>query len=129
MKTASSTLYTIGKVFNIISIVLAVLAVIFAAVFLGTAPAVVEAATRDGITAFDTLKKVELFATLTLINSILALIVSCLVLFFANKATKALKKDDGSIAPHVIMLIIGVFGDIFYFLGSLFGLFYASKNK
>ena len=57
-----------------------------------------------------------------IIGAAVAFIVALIVFCFAKKASKALGENPNDTTPHTIMLVIGVFGDVFYFLGGLFAL-------
>ena len=56
------------------------------------------------------------------IGGAFALVLSIVTLVLANNATRALDNGIKENAPHIVMIVIGVLGDIFYLLGGIFGL-------
>ena len=123
MKNASKAMYTVGKVFSIIEIVLWVLLLIMSVLFIALAGAMSEiegTGTAEEITAMG--------ITLTITFGIL-LIVSIIVLILASRAKKALDNNTKENGPHIMMIIIGIFGDIFYTLGGIFGLIAENQNR
>lgn len=122
MKNASKIMYTIGKVINVIEIVFAVLFILLSVLIISQPNAIAEEAIKQGATALDTPQKAQSCGIVMLVGAIIALIVSIVIFILATRAVKRLKENDKGTTPHVIMLVIGVFGDIFYFLGGLFGI-------
>lgn len=59
--------------------------------------------------------------TLTIVGAVLTA-VYCALFALATHTSKALNNNVKENAPHILMIIIGVFGDIFYLLGGIFGL-------
>ena len=118
MKKASRVFYTIGKVFNIIGIVLFfVFAIIFAC-----------CAFNDSM-LLDMAKELQ-----KPLQETKDLCVTCFVLFLiegiiniatlviATIASKSIKQEDGRLAPHIAMIVIGALSwDVFYLLGGIFG--------
>ena len=117
MKSASKVMYTIGRVFNIIAIVLFAILLIFGIVFAATPDKIVELsedfAEADAARAYG--------VTLIIVAAIFLIIYS-VICGLAGHARKALNNGRTDKAPHIIMIIVGVFGDIFYLLGGIFGL-------
>ncbi|MBR6071475.1 MAG: hypothetical protein IKP77_01415 [Acholeplasmatales bacterium] len=118
MKDASRIMYTIGKVFSVIEIVISsimLLAGILCRVFS------VEIYNEQKGRSF-TLDDVKALSTSLIVIASISLIIVFIVLILANNAQKKLKNNKKDIAPHIIMIVIGVFGDIFYLLGGVFGI-------
>ena len=116
MKNASKILYTVGKVVNVIEIVLTSLALVFGVLVLIFG--------RQIIPDIPMIIDITAIATGTgfTVGGVVALIFSIVTLVLANNATRALENGTVDNAPHIVMIVIGVFGDIFYLLGGIFGI-------
>ena len=116
MKNASKILYTVGKVVNVIEIVLTSLALVFGVLVLIFG--------RQIIPDIPMIIDITAIATGTgfTVGGVVALIISIVTLVLANNATRALENGTVDNAPHIVMIVIGVFGDIFYLLGGIFGI-------
>ena len=118
MKEASGIMYTIGKVFSVIEIVLSsmlLLAGILCRVF-------AEEIYREQSGRSFTLADVKAVSVGLIIAASISLVIVFVVLMLANNAKAKLKNNKKDLAPHIIMIVIGVFGDIFYLLGGVFGI-------
>ena len=124
MKNASRAMYTIGRVANIIEIVLCALMFIPGIILIAAADFFAE--NSENGTDVSTIRSVGIGF---LIGFGIALAVLVAVLVLANRAAKALKNDIKEKAPHITMIIIGFFGDIFYTLGGIFGLIAENANE
>lgn len=129
MKNASRVLYTVGKVINIIEIVCAVLMIALGAVAIAMPEKIAAESAAQGISKYDSPAEVKAAGMTILITAIVLLVVSVIIFALAKKATKSLKNGATDTTPHVIMLVIGLFGDIFYFLGGFFGIFGANQEQ
>ena len=120
MEKASKILYTVGKVFNVIEIVMTSLTLVLGILITLFGESIVENVRM----VTDSLNGIITVGTGTgfIIGGTIALIVSIVTLVLANNATKSLQNGQKDNAPHIVMIIIGVFGDIFYLLGGIFGL-------
>ena len=115
MKKASQVLYTVGKVFNVIEIV--GLAII-------TALGILVMAFPEWAFVSNMLSSMNFMRGSgmgLILSGAIGLIISSIVLYFANRATKSLENNVTENSPHVIMIIIGVFGVIFYLIGGILG--------
>ena len=116
MTNASKVLYIIGKVVNVIEIVATGLALIFGVLVI--------------IFGDRIIPDMPMFADMTVyatgtgftVGGLVALAASIATLVFANYATKSLENGRVENAPHIIMIVVGVFGNIFYIIGGIFGL-------
>ena len=118
MKKASQILYTIGKVFNVIELIgfiLALTAGILAVAF----PELELSRMLADTVGMDMLRGagVGMIAT-----GAIGAIVSAIVLYFASRATASLSNDRTDTTPHVIMIVIGLFGVVFYLIGGIVAL-------
>ena len=109
MKIASKIMYKIGRVFNIIEFVAFIIIAVSGAIFLITGTSVNDDSQVSGLGL--------------LIFGIVAAIISYIVLRLATKSIKALDNKKVENKPHIIMIVIGVISeDWFYILGGIFGL-------
>ena len=115
MKKACNVMYTIGVIFNIIAIVGTALAIIAGAVYLAIPE---EIAAEQKITV----EAVKADGTKVLIFGIVWFILEVVILILAVVAKKAINNKKKDIVPHIIMIIIGAIGDIFFLLGGIFGI-------
>ena len=117
MKEASKTMYTIGKIFMIIDIV--TFALLFITGILMRAYAGYIHKYMD--TDYE-LEEIENSTTILWILSLVLLIIM-IILFIVSLATrKRINYYAINTKPHIIMLVIGAFCNIFYLLGGIFGL-------
>lgn len=116
MGNASKILYTVGKVVNIIEIVMTSLMLL-----LGLVVMIFGETVAANIEALSTMLTMASGTGFT-IGGAVALVISIVTLVLANNATRALDNGIKENAPHVVMIVIGALGDIFYLLGGIFGL-------
>lgn len=117
MKKASKTMYLIGRIFNVIEIVLCVIFIIVGAllaakVFPTESEEEAVALMASGITL------IVFFAII--------LILSVVVLIMLNKAYKGL--DTVEKKPHIVMIVLGAIStNAFLILGGIFALVASSQ--
>lgn len=126
MKNASRIMDTVGMVFNIIGLVLVLIgAILFGVVAFNQD--LINKIAQDSSQTADFVKNIVLVYFIFLC---VELVVEALVLVVAIKALKNLKEDNGRIASHVMLIVIGIVGfDIFYLLGGIFGVVAANQDK
>ncbi len=115
MGKASKVMYIIGRVFNIIEIVMSILTIVGGIIVL----------TMPNLFTGTQLPSTQLNAIGLglIIGGIIALLVSIIVLALATNAQNSLNNGAKENGPHIIMLVIGLLsGDVFYTLGAIFGL-------
>ena len=127
MKTASKVMYTIGRIFNIIALIIALLILILGIVC-AASPNFQEKLIESSDDVADLTAAKAYGITLIIIGAVMIVIYSVLCAL-ASHASKALNNTKKENAPHIIMIIIGIFGDIFYLLGGIFGLVAESENS
>jgi uncharacterized protein YacL len=121
MKNASRVMYIIGRIFNIIELVVLVLGVAAGIVMAVMPDLVVRAAQFYNIEMLDTLPEVQKAATECILSCIAGFVISLIVFIFATKSFKALKNDKPSQKLHITMIVFGAFNSIFYLLAGIFG--------
>ena len=129
MRSASRALYIVGRIFNIVAMVFSVLTVVVGILFISLKGQIADAAATDAIKALDDPKEVEILGIIILVSALVHLIVTIVIFILATNASKKIKEGSAEVAPHVVMLIIGIFGDFFYFLGGIFGLVAVKDNS
>ena len=117
MKTASKVMYTIGRIFNIFAIIACVVLIVVGIVAMVVPGKLAE--TAEDITTPDEAKAMGMTI---LITGAVLFVVYTVICALAGHARKALNNNKTENAPHIIMIIVGIFGDIFYLLGGIFGL-------
>lgn len=117
MKTASKVMYTIGRIFNILAIIACVILIVVGIVAMVMPGKLAESS--DDITTADEAKAMGMTILITGAVLFAVYVVICAL---AGQARKALNNNKTENAPHIIMIIVGIFGDIFYLLGGIFGL-------
>ena len=117
MKTASKVMYTIGRIFNIFAIIACVVLIVVGIVAMVVPGKLAEAS--EDITTPDEAKAMGMTI---LITGAVLFVVYTVICALAGHARKALNNNKTENAPHIIMIIVGIFGDIFYLLGGIFGL-------
>ena len=119
MKKASTVLYSIGFIFNIIGLALYIGALVFLGISYGSAEIIAKIAEESQRTVGYV--QLAILTAIIVIAIVAFLTILCIVL--ACIARDSLRKKKGGIFIHVLMLIAGVLStDIFYFVGSIFGL-------
>jgi len=119
MKVASKIMYTIGKVINIIEIILHMIIITAGILIINLAEKIFESQSNPNKYSVDEIRNA---GTLLLVIGIVFLIVAIVILVLASIAQSKLYNNKKDNAPHIVMIVIGVFGDIFYLLGGVFGL-------
>lgn len=125
MKNTSKLLYIIGLVINIIGLILSAL---FLLVFAGTmnnAEIIQKVATDTGRTV-EYIKQVMIIAVIVFA---VAVGLGVLVLVGSIIALYNLKKKNGKIGMHILLLILGIFDvNPFYLFGGVFGIVAANQD-
>lgn len=118
MKTATRVMYTIGKIFSIIELIGFLLMVVGGIIMIVAAPAIAEQSEQYA----DATAAIAAGTSLIVFGLIYAVIV-ILTIALVNNAHRKIKAGDRRKFPHILVMVMGfVSGDIFYFLGGLFGL-------
>lgn len=130
MKKASKVMYTIAIVFNCLAFFV-VVAMFGGAYIMKRHPGTVaQLAVQYNIEELNTVAKVLNMVTPVIIAAIVALVVSVVLLIFGIRALKELEKNEQNSTPHIVMIVLSaVFGELFYLLGSIFGVVSASQTK
>ncbi len=116
MKTAARIMYTIGLIFSWIALLLLGVSVVLSGLLVG---GVVQAQ-----------EELPYPPTTLLVISIVFLVIYILVIVLGTRARRAIGNNQVNIAPHILCLVMGaVSGDLFYFLGGIFGLVAESYGK
>ena len=126
MKKNSSLMYQIGRVINIIVLVISVLVLASGVLFMIFATEISQGL-KDLFRDIVDPKVVGLWGLGSVIIHLFVLVLSIVLLVLSNKAIKGLEADDTNTSPHVLMIIFGVFSisalyGIFYIIGGVFGL-------
>lgn len=123
MKKASSVLYIIGIILNIIALLsVAITMICFCVVDTNTVPKDYS----DIMTLQQWQEIVSLYKTVFIVVTIVFFVVLCVAIW----AVRALKNNKVDNVPHILMIVIGVFGfSILYFLGGIFGLISENPNN
>ena len=128
MKDASKIMYTIGKVFNIIGIVLTALLIVLPIIMIAMPEEVYNQQKATDMNRM-TVEQIKVFGVGLLIGIIIAVVVLIVSLCLATYAKKRLDNNTKDTVPHVIMIILGVFGSIFYLIGGILGLVAEENEK
>ena len=123
MKTASKIMYTIGRIFNIIAIIACVILIVVGIVAMVAPGKIADASDEIGTAA-----EAKAMGMSILITGVVLFVVYTVICAIAGHAKKALNNNKTENAPHILMIIIGIFGDIFYLLGGIFGLVAEHQN-
>ena len=128
MKQASSILYTIGRIFNIIAIVFTSLTLVLPIIMMAMPEELYnQQKAIDGNKL--TVEQIRLLGIGVLVGLIIAIIVLIVVLCLATYASKKLKNNTKETTPYIIMIVIGVFGSLLYLIGGILGLAAESEQK
>ena len=128
MKSVSKVMYTIGKVINILELVFACCGIVFGSLCIAFKNDIAQRALETSVERFNSPVEVRRFGIALIVAAAISFAIALVVYILAKKATKALKENKNGTTAHTIMLVIGVFGDLFYFLGGLFGLLCANEK-
>ena len=128
MKNAAKTMYVIGRVISIIEIVLTIIAMIIGIILIVLKDEIAQRAIQEAFDRFDTPAKVRQFGIGFLVTGAVFLLIVVVVMVLAYKAQRALNNGLKEEWPHILMIIVGVFGDLFYLLGGVFGLVAESQE-
>lgn len=126
MKQVSKVMYTIGKVINILELIFSVLMLVCGICFVAMRDQLAGKFTE--ISRLNTPDEVAAVGITMIVLAVITFVVALLIYIFARKATKALNENSKNTTSHTIMLVIGIFGDVFYFLGGLFGILGINEN-
>jgi len=130
MKSASKTMYLVGKILNIIAIILFIIFAIVCGVAVGNKEELANTGkiVVDGRVITNPEEIAQIYNGL-LVFCIISIIVLIIVLIIRGFAVRSLSRRGSQKFPHILMLIIGIVScDIFYFLGAIFGLVHESNQ-
>ena len=116
MGKASKILYTVGKVVNVFEIIMTAFALVMGILIAAFGDAVI-----PSTPAFNWMRMTYTGVGM-IVGGAVALVISVVTLVLANNATRALENGRTENAPHIVMIVVGFFGDIFYLLGGIFGI-------
>ena len=122
MGKASKSLYLVGKVINVVELILAALAMVLGLIVMTTDSGAAQTA-LTGVTDVMTRMGISLSGMGVFVGSTIMLVASIVTLALAIWAGRAIDNGRVDITPHVVMIVVGVFGNVFYLLGGVFGLF------
>ena len=146
MKNASSIMYKIGKIFNIVEIVLTGLCIICGIIIACAAKPIAESAAENP-ELLESIGKLSnqpiasgdvqtvVFAVVLgwglglLIGGIFGLGVEIAALIVLGKQRNKIDEGSLAVAPHVFMIVFGAFTNVFYILSGIFGLIVRAKEK
>lgn len=129
MKSATKTMYVIGKIFTIIELVCAALCAILGVVAIAASTEVYNQAIADGYSKFESPAHVKAAGITMLVVMLITIAVQIVVLVLAKRARKSLEKDEKNTTPHIVMIVVGVFSNVFYLLGGVFGVLTTSDKE
>lgn len=130
MKKASSVMYTIGNVFNIIEVVVYAILIVVMVVGMGHLGEILQKLQEQGITDITTEEQLKALMLLLVGLSIFAIVVKAIILVVVCYAKKALRTDQRSFGIHIAVLVLSILcGGLFYLLGSIFGLVATNQIK
>ena len=115
MGNASKLMYKIGRIFNLIGIILFAILTAVAVILL-----IVAAASGEGVGG----------AVGYLIWMIIYLVIYIVVYKLAGNALNSIGDGKDNKKPHIIMIVVGAISqDVFYLLGGIFGLIAESQEN
>ena len=118
MKKASSVLYLIGNIINVIGIVVCV---IFGLILVCGRNAITEV--PEAYANQYTLEECKNLCSTYGVTMLIMAVVYLVVYIFAHRARVAVNNDTRELKPHIIMIVLAFLGqDIFYLIGGILGL-------
>ena len=125
MKSSIKTMYKVGKIFNMIAIVLSSL-MFFAGMFTLIFK---ERVAELGIKNIETAGAAERLGIVLLIVAAVSIILEIAFYVCASKADRFTREDKDTYVDHTTMVVIGIIGNIFYLIGGIFGLVYLNQKE
>lgn len=117
MRNATNVMYKIGKVFNIIGVVLSAILIIAGIVVIAGVDIVVSESASEQDAAL-----LVAAGAIYLVIGIIELVVQIISLVLVGKAKAELDGGNGSKKMQIVMIVFGAIGCIFYLLGGIFGI-------
>lgn len=122
MKAASKVFYTIGRIFNVITIIVAALFIVFGVILFTMADQIYAQLAEESVEGIGASGDIKLIGIFLMAAAAVSLLVTVVVFILACNASRKLDNDTQENGPHIVMIVIGIFGDVFYLLGGIFGL-------
>ena len=122
MGKASKSLYTIGKIVNIIMLVLTTIGVIVGVLAMVFKNNIAESALMSGLYMLNSVNGIHFTALSMVITSGVMLALNILYLALAGWAQSAIGNGRVDVTPHVSMIVVRELGNVFYLLGGIFGI-------
>ena len=121
MKRLSQIMYTIGRVFNFVGIAIFLGMLIFGILTMVMPDLQRDIAMSDAVSA-STVSEARAFGLIFLIVGAVFFVVFSVMFGLATYAKRALDNERKDIAPHILMIIIGSFGNFFYVAAGATGI-------
>ncbi len=122
MKKASKIMYIIATIFAAIALVSGIIMAVSGGIAAnGIQSGNVDPSMTNGLKVEDC-QAVMVFGVIVCVVAVIDILIGT----FGRRA--AAKKKGGNV-PHIIALVVGVFGNIFFLLGGIFGLISSEKNN
>lgn len=133
MKKAAGIMYILGIIGNFLVIGMVLLCLILSLAGSEAVVQVVKEAIAENAAGSTEAQIAEITNIITAsfnVFLIIALILYIVTVILALVAKKAINDGKKGYAPHIILIVIGAFGNAFYVLGGIFGLVVeAQENK
>ena len=130
MKKASQIMYTIGKVFNIIGIVLSSIFVLIGIIITASGElvgGVLDLAEVEGVAEEAIPMMVVIVGVFYLIFGLIMLGLNIAAIVVTGKARASIEGGSMDTKPHVLTIVFGALTNTFYLLAGIFGL--VARNK
>ena len=127
MKQAARTLNIIANVFNVIALILVGILIIIVAVGKNLPD---EEIAKLAAEANTTIENYRALLTVSLVILIVVAIILIVSIILALVANRSITRGDNNLAPHIILLVVGVIsGNLFYILSGAFGIASVDKKE
>lgn len=121
MSKTVKNLFRVGVIVSLFLIFVSVAALTTSIIGLMLKDKIAELALERGITLLDNPKEVEFYSVIILISSILLFIYKIAVILIALRQKQRLENGKKDTYPYIILIVIGVLGNLFFFLCGIFG--------
>lgn len=124
MNETSRIMFKVGYIINLIIIAVSLVLVVAGTLTLVLDEKIAAEGLRKGITILDNKAEVDILGRVVLIPSAIALVMQTIILLLAIKFKNNIINTSvaNNSSYYVALLVVGLFGSIFYILAAIFGL-------
>ena len=128
MKKASSIMYLLGRIFEILEVIFSAFAGFIGIVAIANKEEVFQKIVEAGNTEITSVEQVQQVGVGLLVSGLVAIVLGAVVLTLLARAKNYVEDGKEAKKLHIAMIVLGIFTNIFITLGGAFALGVATEK-